>query len=85
MLVGAHETEDWIGYLPEILAPAVADLQRTLAEHPMWRIMILGDGERASDELIVVYPDAIRILQMKETDSMSEAIKANALLRLGKE
>ena len=68
-------------YLPEILPSAVADVQKTLAKHPLWRVMVLGHGEDAKDEFFVIYPDAIQILQAENGQSMADAIKANATLR----
>ncbi|WP_442508211.1 hypothetical protein SH528x_007172 [Novipirellula sp. SH528] len=68
-------------YLSEILPSAVADVQKTLAKHPLWRVMVLGHGEDAKDEFFVIYPDAIQILQAENGQSMADGIKANATLR----
>ncbi|MEM9368079.1 MAG: hypothetical protein AAGD07_18960 [Planctomycetota bacterium] len=68
-------------HLHEILPPAVAELQKVLAEHPRWRVMVLGDGPNAKDEFFVIYPDAIRVLQSSEADTMRDAIELNAKLR----
>lgn len=68
-------------YLPELLAPAVAAVQRALADHPRWRVMFLADGANDKDQFFVVYPDKIRILQAENTESIADAIRANAVVR----
>lgn len=68
-------------HLAEILPAAVARLQQVLAEHSNWRVRVLGRGKNAKDEFFMIYPDAIRVLQASETNSMTEAIEANAKLR----
>ncbi|QGJ70757.1 Hypothetical protein PBC10988_24550 [Planctomycetales bacterium 10988] len=68
-------------YLAEILPAAVAEVQTTLAQRPTWRVKVLGHGKKTKAQYFVIYPDAIRIKQLSEADSMTEAIEANAKLR----
>ncbi|WP_182870562.1 hypothetical protein [Stieleria mannarensis] len=72
-----HPSDD----LPSILPAAVAKVQKVLAKHRLWRVMVIGHGENAKDEFFVIYPDAIKILQATNGRSMAEAIRANAKLR----
>ncbi len=70
--------------LPNRLAPAVEDLQRLLARHPLWRVMFPGDGKKkqAREQFFVVYPDAVRIRQASKRKSIADAITENARLRV---
>lgn len=70
-------------YLVDNLPGAVAAIQEALAEHPTWRVMMLGHGKTANQQFFVIYPDAIRIYQANQAGDLTQAIKANAKLRLG--
>jgi hypothetical protein len=70
--------------LEQILAPAVAELQRVLAGFPLWRAMFLGHGQddHAREQFFVVYPDVVRIRQLTSGKSVGQAVSENAQLRL---
>ena len=70
-------------YLVDNLPGAVAAIQEALAEHPTWRVMMLGHGKTAKQQFFVIYPDAIRIYQANQAGDLTQAIKANAKLRMG--
>jgi hypothetical protein len=70
--------------LPEIIVPAVAELQRVLKQHNLWRVMFIGSGSenQAKEQFFVVYPDIVRIRQLQPGKSIDEALVENAQIRL---
>lgn len=70
--------------LAKIIAPAVAELQRVLKKHSLWRVMFIGHGHdsQAQEQFFVVYPDVVRIRQGGTEKSVDQALVENAQLRI---
>lgn len=70
--------------LPESLPAVVAELQLTLKDHPLWRVMFIGEGhdDQSRQTYFVVYPDVVRIEQLSGQKTVGEAVKENATMRL---
>lgn len=71
--------------LSATLPAVVAEVQRALKFHPLWRVMFVGEGydSQASESFFVVYPDVVRIKQLTKGKTVAEAVKQNAFLRNG--
>jgi hypothetical protein len=70
--------------LAKIIVPAVAELQRVLRKHSLWRVMFIGHGHdsQAQEQFFVVYPDVVRIRQLQPGKSVDQALVENAQVRL---
>jgi hypothetical protein len=70
--------------LAKIIVPAVAELQRVLRKRSLWRVMFIGDGHdsQAHEEFFVVYPDVVRIRQLRPGKSVDLALVENVQVRL---
>ncbi|MEI8020137.1 MAG: hypothetical protein WCH39_18175, partial [Schlesneria sp.] len=70
--------------LPELLPVVVSELQDVLKRNPLWRVMFIGEGDdvQSRQTYFVVYPDLVRIAQLSDQKTLSEAVKENASMRL---
>ena len=69
--------------LSQSLPAVIAELQEVLKEHPLWRVMFVGEGyeEQARQTHFVVYPDVVRIRQLDKSKTVAEAVRQNSQLR----
>ncbi len=63
-------------HLVECMVDIVVELQKYLSKNKLWRILFPGDDDQGTDAFIV-YPDAVRGVNLDRFTSVEEAIRSN--------